>query len=255
MISLSREPLASVNARARLAANQIVATARRITRWRSDLERECPMPPAIPSKPRRPTALTVIAILNLILGGLGILFSACGFAFMGTPLGESVVEWGRSQPGQVKGADWGSIQEEISERAPYYNEVIWGGMIGDSIASILLIVTGIGLLRVQNWARNLAIVYGTLQLLHTLLYATYTLAIVTPVMNELRAEALAKAPLGFQGSMADIGLLSGIAGTVVGAVLSPIYPMIVLSVMFFPSVRRVFKDRAVASPVSSPTGD
>ena len=52
------------------------------------------------------------------------------------------------------------------------------------VLSIAMIVSGLGLLKMQGWARALAILYAIVSLLHKIVVAVYTLAFLNPASQE-----------------------------------------------------------------------
>src|SRR5262245_19730238 len=108
--------------------------------------------------PQRPMPVTVIAVLNFIFGGLGLLSALCGglallfvvlmFQNMPAPPG------GGPNPGK----ELGNVFTSIPGFVPF--TII--STILNSVLAIVLIVAGIGLLRMRNWGRITSMVYAVI---------------------------------------------------------------------------------------------
>jgi hypothetical protein len=189
---------------------------------------------------RRPTAVVVIAILNLIFGCLGLLFAATFVLFTSTGLGEVFVQINQTNPGRIKGMSAPEIHEAIAQKVPHYTAITNLGATWDTLASAALVLSGWALLKMRSWGRTLAIVYGFVQIGAKIVSTVYSFVFVQPAMAELMQQALDQAPLGFQRAVIEwtLGIMS--AAGIAAAVVAPMYPMLVLVAMFLPSVRKAF---------------
>ena len=107
------------------------------------------------------------------------------------------------------------------------------------ILSLVLMISGIGLVRLAPWGRSLAMTWAMIQILQVVLLGAYEAVVVNPVQQELSAKMLDKmvadAKAGNAAPGADAGVQAGkmMAGLaiprIVGmSVLGCVYPAIVL---------------------------
>jgi hypothetical protein len=102
--------------------------------------------------------------------------------------------------------------------------------------AVTLLVSGLGLLRMAPWARNLSIGYAIASLVEKLALAVYAFALLLPAYDEAFRPMVAKDPLA--GQIAVTSAKAGVAG---GPFLMMIYPAVVLVVMLLPSVADAFR--------------
>jgi hypothetical protein len=104
------------------------------------------------------------------------------------------------------------------------------------VLSIAMIVSGLGLLKMQGWARALAIVYSIVSLVHKIVVAVYTLAFLNPASQE----ALQQISAEDRNALEAITNFAFIFADVV-IFVTMVYPLVVLIVMVLPSVARAFR--------------
>jgi uncharacterized protein involved in cysteine biosynthesis len=183
---------------------------------------------------RRPTAVTVIAILHLVFGGLGLL---CGICSGILDLAPTQTQAGSSSPQASQQARKEITEQVLSQRVPLYRAYTIGNRVSGLLTSVLLVAAGIGLLQMQSWARWLSVVYAVLSLLVNLVGFVYTVAFFTPAYAEVFRQL---PPQNDQERMAsDIARVTGPAIPC----LVMIYPVAVLIVMLLPSVGAAFRPR------------
>jgi hypothetical protein len=135
------------------------------------------------SAPQRPAAVTVIAVINFVLGGLGLLGTCCGgvaLLVLSSLAGSMPAPPG--QPNPLK------EMQTLFESIPGYIPFMIASAILGAIAAIVLIVAGIGLLRMRRWARITCLIYAVYTILSTLGGTVYTFVVVTPAMEKWQAE-------------------------------------------------------------------
>src|SRR5712692_7230804 len=98
---------------------------------------------------KRPTSVTVIAILHFIFGGLGICLALFQLSGAADSLSQSVTP-GRGQ--QQVSAE--ALENYVQRKNPNYKFYQVGQTGFDLALSLLMIVSGVGVLRVQAWGRN-----------------------------------------------------------------------------------------------------
>lgn len=173
-------------------------------------------------EPTRPPALTVMAVLNIVVGSLGLVcycFSTIGMVILANP---------------AEFRDHPMVQELIvrnellAQEVPSYAPVQFAGTAVNLLLSILLIVAGIGLLYVQSWARICSLVYSALKIIMELALLGYTIAIVSPALARI------------QPGMAAADQALGNAVAVAVAFFYVIHAVALLVVLLHPSVSAAF---------------
>jgi hypothetical protein len=187
----------------------------------------------------RPTSITVIAILQLIFGGIVVLFYVCsGLITLASPMLAGVK--GQAQKNNQPGA--AVTFEEGLEKAMadlpaagvlrYVNYAVNGFLI------LAMIVGGIGLLRMHNWARVLTILYAVVSIADKVFDLIYSLMYEIPAVRAfLQTFHPANDQEKFMVNLLDVGIR---LGPVIPVVLM-IYPMIVLAYMLKRSNREAFQ--------------
>jgi hypothetical protein len=69
----------------------------------------------------------------------------------------------------------------MAEHIPHYTVYMWSRFALDTTLSALMLVSGIGLLRMKRWGRQLALVYAPYSILLRIATVTYGLMFVIPV--------------------------------------------------------------------------
>jgi hypothetical protein len=113
--------------------------------------------------PERPTSVLVIAILNMVLGGLGSLLILCGLASMAiNPYVQQMA---------AKGNSGMPMQPQPPPELVAFQAV---GMVVSLILTGGALATGIGLLKMRPWARRWAIALSVLAI---------ALVVAGPILN------------------------------------------------------------------------
>jgi hypothetical protein len=138
-------------------------------------------------------------------------------------------------------AEMQSMFDAVPGFIPY---TIVGSIMGGLMA-VVLIVAGVGLLRLRPWAWWACIVYSVYTILATIVNTVYTMAVVNPAMQQWAAEhtqpqGAPQMPMMWGGGMSN-------AITVFGGLFAVAYPIALLIVMFLPQVRAAF-GRGVGQP-------
>jgi hypothetical protein len=180
---------------------------------------------------QRPTSVLVMGILNMVFGALGLLFSLCAggiigwlrYGHMPTPSNQDALDVYRSV---------------IEKEAPDYFQMIWISL-GASIGLLaLLFIAGIGLIAMRRWGRVLSIVFAIAFILLQSGGLVWNIK-VGPAAQHAQVEMnKAFSPQQGQAMSEDPGL--GIGTGVVFYVLEIVYCLVLLVMMFLPSVRAAF---------------
>jgi hypothetical protein len=206
----------------------------------------------------RPAAVTVIAYLNIIFGILWGLVFLCG----GTCLLVLISVW-NSEAMTAKPET--RLQKEMLEvmltslrdHIPYFVEVNVGRLVFWLVMTLVLLVSGIGLLSLKSWARTACLVYAILSIMAQLGFLIYAVAVVNPGMgrvNQDLIEWLQTHPVpGMESVTRNPGAAVGnpiaeAAGSMFGTFLFLIYPVVVLILMLLPNVKAAFQPPPLDRP-------
>jgi hypothetical protein len=178
-------------------------------------------------------AVLVIAILHFLFGVIGL----CGFTagaaqvsglvpqFSGAPQGKGAEKIERVQK---------RLQEAL-EQAPG-QKVLQLVSLGVSFTlSVILIIGGIGLLQMRSWARWLSVVYAVVDLVYLAATVVFYFVVTQPALEGVRQELENIDP-----GMAQLFQLAFTVGSVLGPLITLIYPTTVLIIMLLPGVGRAF---------------
>lgn len=191
---------------------------------------------------QRTTPILVIAILHLVGGGLGFLFSVCtcGSLLMIDSISSLVPAPPTfpARPGQPPPPppppSTKEVMNYLNNNVPGYRGFTVAGLGVSFLLDIMLLAGGIGLLRMQPWARWLSLVYASISILFRLTSFIYQLIWVLPATQALYAKFAAATGLS---SLMTIS--SGIGA--IATLLVIIYPISVIIVLFLPSTSAAFR--------------
>ncbi len=187
----------------------------------------------------RPLSVTAIAILHFVFGGLGILIGICAGVMM-LAGGQNWIT-GSGGPGANQ-ANMQKLQEDLQkamESGPAYHAVQVGNLAVDLAISIIMIVSGLGLLQLRPWGRTLSILYAILSITHKVFGVVYAVVFTIPVLNNFLDSPAATGP---EEQMAmTIMRMVAIFPPIV-QVLCMIYPIIVLIIMLRPAIATAFRE-------------
>jgi hypothetical protein len=148
----------------------------------------------------RPAAVTVFGILNIVFGALGLLSMPCALFFM------------FAMPGKV-----------MNPTRAVKAWLLFSSLIG-FVATILLIITGIGLLNLKAWARKWAVGYGWFAIIWGVLGTIMNLILMT------------SGAYGYSQDAAP-GAMGGMIGGTIGGLFGLIYPILLIVFMQRPNVK------------------
>jgi hypothetical protein len=188
----------------------------------------------------KPTAVTVIAILQLVFGGLGLFGAVVNLS--GAPQQLAAVSQQNLPPNQ-RAPTQAELEQEIGKYVPHYHLVLQTSLALSGVLCLLMIGSGVGLLRLRPWGRSLAITYAVLSIAVSIASIVYQCAVVLPGMAGFSQE-MANSPNPMWRMMAASMSSFAVFGAVLGAAFM-IYPIIVLIIMLQPSVRAAFRGEAV----------
>jgi hypothetical protein len=185
---------------------------------------------------QRTTPILVLAILHLVGGGLGLIFSLCGCAgLVMTNALSSAIPTMPQRPGQPPPPPTANeITKYMDDHVPGYRGFQILSVALSLLLDVMLLSGGIGLLNVQPWARWLSLVYAPISILVRLVSFVYQIVWVTPAMESLYAQNPA-----LKGMSSIMSLSVGI-GAFVG-LLFVLYPIAVLFILLLPSTAAAFR--------------
>ena len=113
-------------------------------------------------------------------------------------------------------------------------------LVSSIVCGGLLIASGVGLLRTAPWARRLAITYAILSAVVSVIYLFYETLVRTPALSNALDQlqpttAEEQSTLSMMRSATHVAPIFGC--------LMLIYPIVVLIVMFLPTVRAAFREK------------
>jgi hypothetical protein len=178
----------------------------------------------------RPTAVTVLAILNIVIGSLYLLVYSCccaGLLLIGVFLDRAAAQ---DEPTRL----FKDFVDALTAEAP--SALIWlFGMLGiEIILAVGLLVGGIGLLRLQPWARLLCIMVAIAFLLAQVAWLIYEFTILQTALESARQQ------VARMGAPPDNPLPQDVSRLVI-EVVEALYQVILLVFLLQPRIARAFK--------------
>lgn len=162
----------------------------------------------------RPTSVSVFGVLNIVFGVSS--FCCLPFTFL-TLL---------PQPGSNNPVAY------IIEHSLFLKIWTIGSVILGLLASIVLIIAGVGLMMMKDWGRKVSIGYGIYAILMCITAALVNVIfLIPPLLKEA----------GGAGSETMAGVIGGAVGGTVGVCASIIYPVLLIVFMTRPGVVEAFK--------------
>ena len=199
----------------------------------------------------RPTSVVVLGVFNIIYGAAVGLYSVCGGLMLvaGAAVGTSQT----TQSGQQAGPIGFDQYEFIQRRVPSFyiigavSTTVW------TLIPLILVGAGIGVLRVQGWARTASILCAAALVLATAVDLAYTISLVDPAMADYYAEK-AKAP-GMAGLAVAANLPLIHAITIFSNIFPVVYPIALLIILNRPRIKAAFVPKALPADVPIREGD
>ncbi len=185
----------------------------------------------------RPASVTVMAVLNLVLGSLMVLVCLYGSI---TNLAQSA----NAKQGAVGRDDQFEVQldREVARAVPGYRAYQVSTSLLGLLLSVALLLSGIGLLNLRRWGRSLALVWAVLMILMEIGTTTFHLLVLSPAMGEALRHVHVPARPGMPDPAALGSLIMTVANVavVVIAVLLIVYAVILFLMMMKQNVRAAF---------------
>jgi hypothetical protein len=192
---------------------------------------------------RRPTSVTVIAILHFVFGGVGLLCGICVAVGDLAGMSESLAA---ADPAAREKLAEQKRRKEVTDQVnremiPLYRPYTVTNRVLSVISTILLLVSGVGLILLRAWGRWLSIVWAVQSLGTNLLATVYLFLFFQPA----QAEVMRRLPPQNEQEQ----LAHQFAGPLAPACtcMFAIYPTVVLIIMFLPTVVAAFRVRRIAA--------
>ncbi len=201
--------------------------------------------------PDRPSVVLVVAILQICFGSLGLVGSLCGGAIQ---LAGGAKAFTPQPPPGAKAPAQPDVEAIMRKRMPYYG-AIQGGQIALSIVSgSVMLISGIGLLKMRPWARKVTIGYACYNILMTIAGVVFAVTVSVPAMKDAFEEMRADPNMAGAGPMIGMMESAATAGAYVSLILV-VYPITLLVIMFLPHVREAFAIAALPPGKEDDYGD
>jgi hypothetical protein len=186
----------------------------------------------------RPTVVLVMGILNIVLGGLGLLTSLCGGGLI------VLMRYGNI-PGPNNEPLYKGFWEVMDKEVPDYFKLAMITIGGGMLLLGLLIVAGIGLVTMRRWGRTLSVFFCIVFALMQTASVVWSVAKVNPAAQEAQAAMMKSMPPQAQSmSFNDPGF--GAAFAIFIYAIELIYCIALLVVLFLPSVRAAFAGTGIS---------
>ena len=172
---------------------------------------------------QRPTAVTVFGILNIAFGAMALVCTPLSFlmSFASQAMLENMPDVPQAE----------NPFQEMMEAPGFMTYTYVTTALGMAVGGLLL-VAGIGLLRLRPWARHVSIGYGVYAWVSAIAGGIISYFVIYAPMAEKLAEVS-----GPQSASLIGGMFGGVAGMCIGL----IYPTILLIFMLRPEIKAAFQ--------------
>jgi hypothetical protein len=171
----------------------------------------------------RPTVVTVLGVLNIVFGGLGLLTSLVNLILPNTPLYRQLGK--------------GNMAIDFMNRSEAFQSYMQVASILGVVGSVVLIVAGIGLLKMRPWSRPLSIAYAVFAIVSGIVGTVVTYQTVFVPMIEQAATPQER----IIATSASIG---GIGGGFAGL----LYPVALIFLLLRKTVGAAFSQARAREP-------
>jgi hypothetical protein len=178
----------------------------------------------------------VVAVLQICFGSLALLGNLCNGGLQLAGGNKAFVPAGSPQAAQQP-----DVEGMMRARMPHYELMIYGGEALGLIAGTVMVVSGVGLIKMRRWARWLTIGYACYNVASTIIGFIFALTFSLPLTREILAQARADPKLPPQGAFILNMTETITTAALYATLLFLAYPIALLIVMFRPHVRAAFR--------------
>jgi hypothetical protein len=131
---------------------------------------------------KKPVAVLVFGILNLVFGSLGLVMNLCcglsiaGFYLMVTSVSQQAAPQDKKELEEL----WRAFSDNVPGLLP----IVISSLAVSFLLGIMEIVSGIGLVRIRNWGRWLCAIWAVLQVLTVATSLFIQIVVVAPGMQK-----------------------------------------------------------------------
>lgn len=197
---------------------------------------------------QRPTSVTVMAILNMVFGGINLVSLLCvGAALLILVLVLNSLASSTSREAR----EFREVFESLQREAPWMVWFLVALIAVSLIFSAVLFFSGLGLWRLRPWGRTASIVYALVTIVVQVGMVAFQIVLLNPAMSRWQQALLSRqsgpgTPPPYN-PMAGNEVVNN-ASAVLGGLLGLTYAVILLVVMFRPAVRAAFRGEEPAGP-------
>jgi hypothetical protein len=185
-------------------------------------------------KQPRPALVMVVAILQLVIGGLLVI---CGlFGLVTTLTGTSSTTVTITSGGQTRTYD---MREEMIREAPSYKAFTVSSAVVDLLLHFAMIAGGIGLLMMQAWGWWASVAWAGVQIAYQLVTAGYLWFVAMPAANRV-AQTLPRDI--FTSTAVNTNTFTHLVWAIFATGFT-VYPVLILILLVLPAARSAFSPR------------
>jgi hypothetical protein len=189
---------------------------------------------------KNPPVIKVFGILNIIFGGLALLGAVCG-GVLTFAIAQVNVPGPGNPPNPIK-----DMLEYMDKHAPLYTPYLIAEIVIGLIMAVVLIVSGIGLLKVRPWARWTSVGYAAVRLVLIVVGLVLAIMVFNPVLADWQADYNKRSvPAGTPPPPSFSSGATNNVAAAFGSILGAAYSISLLVVMFLPNVRAAFARAAL----------
>lgn len=198
---------------------------------------------------QRTVPVLVLAILQLILGGLGLFCMVCTGTMKLSGADSALKQNQQRPPFQVRFEQL--LEQAKKDRLPLDNVMTTSFVASGWLCSLLLVTGGMGLLNMAPWGRWLGIAYAFISILFTLINAVYEIIARNPVTREVVNQL--GPPQTPQDEFLMRAMEVGFVASYVMPLVQLVFPVVTLIILNLRSTRQAFAGELPESDEDDPT--
>lgn len=188
--------------------------------------------------PQRPGLVTFVAIVNIIIGAFGVM-GVVGSVFSLLLLAGNSTKLSGGQPNPGL-----EMHNYLVNEVPGYNTWVAVNTVILVGATAAALSSGIGLLKLAPWSRNVTIGYAVYLILHQIVALVFNLVWIMPAVGRWQEEFIRQNPR-LPPMISKIMSLSLYLGMVFGLAYV-VWGLVMLGIMYSANVKRVFEGRVLS---------